>query len=373
VFKKEKKMFSQLAKDHVANCRICFMCRHLCPVGLVTGKESHTPRGKAILVEYSIGAENAKEIFKSAIPSLYECCLCNACAGWCETGFEPGIFIREARREAVVEELLPPNIAPVVERLLKTGNLYDSADSLETASLPEKADVLVAMGNTALAKTPEIAKALMSILEKAGIDFTVLKKEAPMGGAMYDMVGELSEVQDVAREFKNAADATGAKTIVVLDPMDARLLAADYPRWNCTLEAEIRTATSYVAELLDSGKIKVKNPRQDLKVTYHDPCKLARDMDETEPARKIIAAIGADFHEIFLNKKDTKCCGNECLASHTPRYAVMTARARLEQAEATGAETLLVSCPGCFDVFSAGRQEENLRIKDLFVLLDECL
>jgi Fe-S oxidoreductase len=368
-------MFTQLAKDHVANCRICFMCRHLCPVGLVTGKESHTPRARAILVEYSIGAENAKEIFKSAVPSLYECCLCNACADWCETSFEPAIFIREARREAIAEEVLPPNIAPVVEKLLKTGNLYDSVNSLEkeTASLPDKAEILVAMGNTALAKTPEIAKALINILKKAGVNFTVLKNEPPMGGAMYDMVGELNEVRNVARKFKEAADATGAKTIVVLDPMDARLLTADYPRWNSALSGKVQTATSYVAELLSGGKIKVKKQCKDHKVTYHDPCKLARDLDETEPARQIIAAIGADFHEIFLNKKDTKCCGNECLASHAPKITLMTARARIEQAEATGAETLLVSCPGCYDIFSAGKQEGSLQVKDLFVLLDECL
>ena len=368
-------MFTQLAKDQVANCRICFMCRHLCPVGLVTGKESHTPKGRAILMEYSFGAENAKEIFKSSVPAMYECCLCNACADWCETGFEPGIFIREARREAIVENVLPPNIAPVVDRLLKTGNLYDSSNSLkeETASLPEKAEVLLAIGNTAQAKTPEIAKALIGILKKAGIDFTVLKNEPPMGGAMYDMVGELGEVQNVARNFKEAADATGCKTIVVLDPMDARLLAADYPRWNCAPSAKVQTATSYVAELLASGKLKVKKQCKDLKVTYHDPCKLARDLDETEPARQIIAAIGADFHEIFLNKKDTKCCGNECLASHAPQYTLMTARARIEQAEATGANTLLVSCPGCLDVFATGRQEGNIPIKDLFVLLNECL
>jgi Fe-S oxidoreductase len=368
-------MFTQLAKDHVANCRICFMCRHLCPVGLVTGKESHTPRGRAILMEYSIGAKNAKEIFKSSVPALYECCLCNACADWCETGFDPPLFIREARREAVIEDVLPPNIAPVVDRLLKTGNLYDSSDSLaeETASLPEKAEVLVVMGNTALAKTPEIAKALIDILKKAEIDFTVLQKEPPVGGAMYDMVGEIGEVQNVTRKFKEVADGTGCKTIVVLDPMDARLLMADCPRWNSAPSGTVRTATSYVAELLESGKLKVEKQCKDLKVTYHDPCRLARDLDETEPARQIIAAIGADFQEIFLNKKDTKCCGNECLASHAPQYARMTARARIEQAEATKAKTLLVSCPGCFDIFTSGRTEESLQVKDLFVLLNECL
>ena len=43
-------MFSEKAKKHADACRFCWMCRHLCPVQLVTGKETNTPRAKGLLV-----------------------------------------------------------------------------------------------------------------------------------------------------------------------------------------------------------------------------------------------------------------------------------------------------------------------------------
>ena len=43
-------MFSEKADKTVNACRFCWMCRHICPVGLATGKESNTPRAKALMI-----------------------------------------------------------------------------------------------------------------------------------------------------------------------------------------------------------------------------------------------------------------------------------------------------------------------------------
>ena len=51
-------MFSEKSKKNADACRFCWMCRHLCPVQLVTGKETNTPRAKGLLekTETVIGA-----------------------------------------------------------------------------------------------------------------------------------------------------------------------------------------------------------------------------------------------------------------------------------------------------------------------------
>ena len=43
-------MISQNALKHANKCRFCWMCRHLCPVQLQTGKEINTPRAKGLLL-----------------------------------------------------------------------------------------------------------------------------------------------------------------------------------------------------------------------------------------------------------------------------------------------------------------------------------
>ena len=43
-------MVSQEAVRQAEKCRFCFMCRHLCPVQLQTGRELNTPRAKGLLL-----------------------------------------------------------------------------------------------------------------------------------------------------------------------------------------------------------------------------------------------------------------------------------------------------------------------------------
>lgn len=54
-------MFSQEAIHHAAGCSICWMCRHLCPIGNVTGREIHFPRGKATLVSLTVRGKRCPE------------------------------------------------------------------------------------------------------------------------------------------------------------------------------------------------------------------------------------------------------------------------------------------------------------------------
>ena len=35
----------------MSSCRFCFMCRHLSAVGQVSGRESDTPRGRALIAD----------------------------------------------------------------------------------------------------------------------------------------------------------------------------------------------------------------------------------------------------------------------------------------------------------------------------------
>jgi formate hydrogenlyase subunit 6/NADH:ubiquinone oxidoreductase subunit I len=38
--------FSEKDKNTIDNCRFCFMCRHVCPVAMVTGKEARPVPGR---------------------------------------------------------------------------------------------------------------------------------------------------------------------------------------------------------------------------------------------------------------------------------------------------------------------------------------
>ena len=364
-------MFSQEAKRHFNACHACWMCKHICPIGLTTGREIHAPRGKAQLC---LTMEYGNDILKESVDAMYACFFCNNCADWCEVAYEPPLYIREARRHIVSKDFLPDNIKLVFDALIKpNGTLYGEKVfpkvlSDAVAGLPEKASVLLVLGDTAVMKKPEISLALVSLLKKAGIEFTVMKNEPPVGNDLYDLIGELADVQDVAKKFMEAAEKTDCKAMIVLDPYCAKVLKLDYPKWGISTDSAIHTATSYIAELIDSGKLSVKKKENRL-TTYHDPSRLARDLEETEAARKIIAAVADSFKEIFLNKNNARCCGNETVASYAPKIVKETARMRMDDALRTGAKLLVTASPACNKILS-DTGEAAIAVEDVFVLLD---
>lgn len=306
---------------------------------------------------------------------MFDCLLCNDCANWCETGYEPAKFIREARRELVARDALPGTIEKAVNAALDhEGCIYGykeiSGDlKAEAEHLPVQAEVLLVLGDAVVMRRPEIGIAAIRLLKRAGVDFTVLKNEPCIGNDLYDLIGDLEETYHVAERFADAVRETGCKTMVVLDPFAARILLEDYRRWSCKLPA-VRTATAFMAELLESERLRIGKHLTGT-VTYHDPERLARDLKETEPARIIIRAMAAPWKEIFLHNANTRSCGNDVVRAYSPKIIEMTGRLRMDDALRTGATLLITASPSDKDILSAVK-EPMMRVEDIFVLLDDC-
>lgn len=65
----------------------------------------------------------------------------------------------------------------------------------------------------------------------------------------------------------------------------------------------------YTAEALKAGKIKFDRSMIKERVTYHDPCNIARPGWIIEQPREIIRAFIDDFVEMKENKRNNVCCG----------------------------------------------------------------
>ena len=363
-------MFSQEAKKQISNCYMCWMCRHVCPIGYSTGHELHTPRGKGLLMNKCTHGE---DVMKESAQAMYDCFLCNNCSSWCETGFQPTLFIREARTEIVARDIMPENVKKVVERTLDstlygekkiTGDLKKAVDAL-----PDKAKVLLVLGDAVVMNQPEIGLAAISLMKKAGVDFTVMKDEPTAGADLYDLVGALADVQEVAKKFAAAVKATGAETVVALDPFTARILIADYPTWGAELPTVV-TATAFFAEKLEKGDLKVSK-KLGKAVTYHDSERLARDLEETENPRTIVSAMAGAWKEIFLNRENARCCGNDVVDAYSPAIVAKTSRVRMDDAMRTGAELIVTASASDKRILSKV-EGDKIDVEDIFVLLDSC-
>ena len=372
-------MFSEKAKKHADACRFCYMCRHLCPIELVTGKENNTPRAKGLQVSMM---ERGMKMDKGCAVTMYECLLCGACTADCVTGFDPLVFIREARTQAMLEGLTPDFAQKVIDKLVETGNPYGATESkVNYEGIAQSGETLVWLGNAARYAVPDVAEALFAILTKAGVAFAALKDEPASGCELGDMIGHLEDVRAQAKAAAEAIAKTGAKQVIVLDSHDAAFFRHECKDWGVDLP-EIVTATAFVEALINEGKIAPK--KVDEVVSYHDAARLSRDLSELEPARNIIKAMGADLHEIYLNEKDNKnpankaCgsfvrareCGSSLMGQMKPELSVKLCEARYGDLLRTDSRIMIAADPQATEALRLS-VPEGVEYRDLFVMLSE--
>lgn len=358
-------MFSEKSKKHAEACRFCWMCRHLCPVGLATGREANTPRAKGLLVAM---AERGFPMEADTAAIMYECLLCGACTNDCVTGFDPLVYIREARTHAFVEDLAPKAAQDIAEKIFDTGNLFGLSErKLRVEGAAPGAEVLLWFGNTAHYHTPEIGRALASLLSKAGIAFQVLENEPASGVELLDVMGPVEDARQAAMACAERVNACGAKKMVVLDSYDAAAFLHEYADWGVALAPQVMTATAFVWELVREGRLAPKQVGGS--AAYHDGSRLARDLDEHAPARGLLAAMGIEVKEMFQNRRLAKCCGSSLFGEYAPSLYAQVARGRWADAERTGAGLLTTACPQSYKALLP-QTPEGWKLADLFMLLD---
>jgi len=334
-------MISQNALHHAEKCRFCWMCRHLCPIQHQTGKELNTPRAKGLLL--SMVNKGAQVFDKDMAEAMYECVLCDACTNDCATGYQPPLFIREARTQAVVNELAPEAVMELIDKALESGNIY----GVEKPSYAQNGtDVLVYIGDVAAIQVPEMARNLLAVLAKAGISAKVLDNEPSSGMMLADLMGYTQEIVEQAKVCAEAINAAGLP-VVVLDSYDAEIMKQKYPEWGCEIQVEVSTATAYVAKLLEEGKLEAK-AALGIKGACHDDDRLARTFHEFAPIRAMAKAAGFDLGEMFNREKLAKSCGSAVAYGYMPEMITRVAAGRWADLQRTENTAMLVANPQAY-------------------------
>ena len=333
------------AKNIVDNCRFCWMCRHICPIGNATGQERNTARARSFAI--SMVQRGATELCE-VVDNIYECSLCGACTNNCVTGFDPKVFVQETKTELVLAGLTPSYILPLIENAMKSGNAYGTALAPELeALLATEGDVLFLAGANAAARTPKnVAKAL-SLISSAGVKpaFTRLQDT---GLTLWFLTGKTGETMNAAKTF--AREAAKYPRIVVYDPADLAFIRHEYSEWGISLESELISFTEYLLSLVKSGKIKVKHG--DGVYTLQDHYALARELDDTESGRALIEEVGTS-RDMLLWGKEANLAGQLIMAEYMPAVMEQVARDRWVNAANMDCSTLVTVNPDEYVALSA--------------------
>jgi Fe-S oxidoreductase len=192
--------------------------------------------------------------------------------------------------------------------------------------------------------TVEGVKAALRLLNRANIPFNLLANELCCGRDLLlegDKEGFMALAQANVSEFQRL----GVKKIIASCPECYYALKVDYPRMLGKTCAEVVYWTEALAPLIDSGELNLGRLKE--KATYHDPCTLGRGLRIFESPRRILSAIqGLELVEMQPNRETALCCGASSWV-HCGAANRQVQDERLTQAEATGAEVMVTSCPKC--------------------------
>jgi len=190
-----------------------------------------------------------------------------------------------------------------------------------------------------------IAEGSIKILNALEIEPVVLPNEKCCG---HDMLwtGDVATFKKLAEHNVASIKEAGVKKIIFSCPEGYRTFKEDYPRF-FKLDWEVQHISEFLAERIEQLNFKeVKK-----KVTYQDPCRLGRHLGIYEAPRKLITAIpGIEFIEMERNREEAICCGTSAW-TNCDSYSKQIRVDRLLEAKATGADTLITSCPKCFTHF----------------------
>ena len=381
-------------------CAVCGRCTDNCPAN-ISGKilsPMHIAEDlKAHLMEVGPGIasgsdeQDSKPLLERIIPeqAVWDCVTCGACERECPVMVEHLDMIVDMRRHLVMEESRMPETAKnVLMNLEQRGHPWrgttftrtDWAEGLGIKTLAEdpNVEVLFWVGCTPALeeRSQKVARAMASVLKRAGVNFAILGAEETCNGDPARRIGNEYLFQILAQQNIETLNRYNVKKVVTICPHCFNTMKNEYPQFGGNYQ--VQHYSEFVADLIDQGKLKpIKTI--DTTMTYHDSCYLGRHNGIYDPPRKIADAIpGLTMVEMERRRERGFCCG----AGGGHMWVEEEGGRRINHVRTehfldTGADTVGVSCPFCLQMFEEGIGSKELQktkqTKDLLELLDESL
>ena len=346
-----------------ARCLACGKCTSMCPLAARGGFSARLIAGQELEAE-----------IQGRGVGVGRCLTCAQCEVRCPQGVRFTEFVRGLR------EVIPP----AARRPSPHAGVFQSAaramagdampargttwigDGLEVAQEGEVALFVgclpffdVAFRQELGVDTLAIARAAIRILNLAGIRPVVIGEERCCG---HDLLwsGDREIFVRLAEANAEAFARRGVKRILTACAECCRTWRLDYPEAVPSYHPRVEHLAEFVAAGVSEGTLRLR-PDGEERLTYQDPCRLGRHLGVYDAPRQVLAAMpGARVVEMGRTGRDALCCGTSGFI-HCDAMSRRLQAARLEEAVATGARTLVTACPKCLIHFSCSRADDRRR------------
>ena len=402
-------------KEYTDPCIKCGKCIPVCTIHNVNPDEVTSPRGFLdLLGAYQDGKleldKNAKDIFES-------CFLCTNCVDVCPKSLPTDMVIEQVRADladkyglaffkkaffyllrhrttmdmlfklgyvfqtcgfkikAEAQSMKPRISLPLIkkDRLLpslgKTSFLNANAENIPNGG---KRKVAIFIGCLANYNYTTIGSSLLEILEALEIDAFIPKKQLCCGAPAY-FTGDFDTVDHNAKKnieyFESFMDDVEA--IIVPEATCSAMLSVDYEHFfhdqaewlmrATKVKKKIFMATEWLEKETNLNTLLASKKKQNIDVTYHDPCHARKMQGIYEEPRNLIS----QNYTIKEMSDSNACCGFGGVTMQTEKYHFAAAAGvpKAAMIKQSGASVVSAECSACRMQINNSLEQANVDVE----------
>jgi Fe-S oxidoreductase len=346
-----------------ATCVWCGRCHDVCPA-TQTGKPL-SPKGVMLTLAEMLAEERLDDegmIEAVGMQPIFDCVTCGACTEVCPVSIRPPEAILEMRRNLVMERSeLPPTMAAANRNLETREHPFAGTSQSPDAWRrdldvpiyePGRTEYLLWLGCaiTYEERAQQVARAMVRILQHAGLSFGVLERSRCTGDPAKQLGNELL-FTELARQNVDELGELGVQKMITMCAHCFNGFTRYYPELGGRYE--VIPHAVLIERLIADGKLAVPGDAFE-RITFHDPCYLSRHNDIEDEARSVLARVGRVV-EMPRSRKQSFCCG----AGGANYWGGQGGHARIGDVRAaealdTGAAKIATACPFCLLMLTDG-------------------
>jgi len=306
------------------------------------------------------------------LESYYHCTMCGRCTRYCPFGIDHRLVVRLGRYILSKMGIVPKNLEVSVREQLEgpTKNtsavplkaLKDNLEFLEEeireikgvdVKFPldvEGAEYVFFAPVSDYLVEAETLMGIACVLHEAGVSWTIAtgNYDAINYGLFYNDGHLETIIGNMIAEVRRLK----GKRILIGECGHAFMSAKKFlPMFNRGEELPVVHIIDLTSKLIAEKKITLDKSAISEKVTYHDPCNIARPGWIVEQPRSIIRSFINDFVEMTPAGSDNYCCGGgggTVTVSDLKHYRMSVAgKKKTEQIVKTGADIVITPCANC--------------------------
>jgi Fe-S oxidoreductase len=304
--------------------------------------------------------------------TFYRCTACRRCQLACPMGVDHGLMTHLGRYALSEAGITPKGLAVSVREQLegKTGNtsaiplpaLKDNLEFLQDEAAEMKGmpvDFPVDQHAPDYIFFPAVSDYLMeadtlmgnaAALQAAGIDWTI--GSGYFDGINYGLFYNDWVLERIIGKLVREAQRLDARHILIGECGHAARSARQFvPVFAGDKALPVVSILELTWQAIQQGKLRLDPNAVTERVTYHDPCNIARSGWLVEQPRNILRSFVKDFVEMNPHGRENYCCGGggglvSLDETHDFRMRV-AGKTKAEQILATGAQIVATPCANC--------------------------